>query len=172
MYDYAPIDIKCPHCGQLASFLEPFVFASEPPSQPDVRWHRWGSWIVIEKYPNEFVWKPPSGSSQYLRGGGNTGHGGYPVLTNGLVHCSNCFAHKKLELRVPQDLWWQWAILGDVLYAFDREHALQILEYIKSAKRPARPQSSALGKLPTKFLTADVRDRITAKIQKSLSAAT
>ena len=167
---YSPIDIKCPNCGRLAKFEEPFEFVSRNNVAADETrpQHQWGGWIVIERFPSQCNWIPPSSSQQYLRGGGDDGKGGYPVLTNGLVQCSNCHYNVKHKLHWPNDAYWQWSIRGEVLWAWDKEHAQIILNYVKMEVRPSR-YSYNLRYIPSHFLSAKVRDLVVKNIERSVN---
>jgi hypothetical protein len=168
-----PIDIKCPNCGALAKFEEPFEFLSireKKANREDNRSsHLWGGWVVIERFPSQIGWKAPSSSSQYLRGGGGTEVDGYPLLTNGLIQCSGCHSNQKHRLSWPQDAYWQWEIRGEVLWAWDRNHACEILNYVRSELRPSR-RPYRLRYVPEHFLSAKVRPHIASKLAQSLSA--
>jgi len=165
-----PIDIKCPDCACLAKFEEPFEFLSKEQVLSDETrpTHQWGGWIVLEKFPSQVNWKAPSGSSQYLRGGGVSGKGGYPLHTNGLVQCSQCHSNRKHKLKWPNDAYWQWEIRGELLWAWDKKHALVILDYVRTKSRPSR-KSYCLRHIPSHFLSAKVRDLVVLKMEHSFN---
>ena len=167
---YDSIDIKCPNCKEIAKFEEPFEFlSSNKASHSETRpYHVWGGWLVVERFPSQFEWKAPSTSSQYLRGGGDNGHGGYPLLTYGLVQCSHCHTNKKHTLNWPNDAYWQWEIRGELLWAWDQDHAKEILAFVKETVRPSR-YSYNLRYIPSHFLSAKVRDLVIQKMEKSLN---
>lgn len=164
------IDIQCPQCGELARFEEPFEFQTDKPLvTAEMRpYHQWGGWFVIERFPAQFPWKAPSSSQKYLRGGGGSRYGGYPLLTDGLVQCPTCHSNHKHRLDWPKEAYWQWHIRGQVLWAWDKEQAQAMLAYIKAFVRPAkRPYS--LRHIPTHFLSAKVRDLVVRKMGNSLN---
>lgn len=168
---YAPIDIKCPSCGLLAKFEEPFEFLSKTDidaeeSRPT---HKWGGWTVLERFPSQISWKAPSGSHQYLRGGGDNGKGGYPLRTNGLIQCAHCHTNKKHKLNWPVDAYWQWEVRGQVLWSWDENHARRILAYVKETARPSR-HSYSLKYIPSHFLSAKIRDLVVQKMERSINA--
>jgi len=166
-----PIDIKCPDCGELAKFEEPFEFLSKHDVRTDESkpTHQWGGWTVLERFPSQVPWKTPSGSSQFLRGGGDTSKSGYPLLNNGLVQCSHCHSNKKHKLNWPNDAYWQWEIRGELLWAWDKVHAQTILNFVKQTTRPSRSGFS-LKYIPSHFLSAKVRDVVVQKIGGSINA--
>jgi len=168
--EYKSIDIKCPECGGLAKFEEPFEFLSpKTVGADDTRpRHKWGGWVVVERFPSQFTWKAPS-TQPYLRGGGDNGQIGYPLLTYGLVQCPNCHANTKHKLHWPHDAYWQWDIRGKLLWAWDRDHAEAILAYVKATIRPPR-HSCYLRYISTHFLSAQVRDLVVRKMESSLNA--
>lgn len=168
---YDSIEIKCPNCNENARFEEPFKFLSADQADPgETRVsHKWGGWRVVERFPSQFQWKAPSTSSQYCRGGGDSGHGGYPLLTYGLIQCSHCHTNKKHRLHWPADAYWQWGIRGELLWAWDRDHATKILAYVRETVRPSR-YSHNLRYVPSHFLSAKVRDLVVQKMENSLNA--
>ena len=168
---YAPIDIKCPDCGKLAKFEEPFEFLSKHNVRPDETkpTHQWGGWTVLERFPSQINWKAPSGTNQFTRGRGDTGKGGYALFTNGLIQCSHCHSNRKHTLNWPIDAYWQWEIQGELLWAWDTEHAQIILNFVKETSRPSR-HSPSLKYIPSHFLSAKVRELVVQKIERSLNA--
>ena len=125
--------------------------------------------MVIERFPSRLPWRPPSSSHQYVRGGGDTGEGGYPLLTRGLIQCAHCHSNRTYKLNWPDDAYWQWQIRGELLWAWDRDHARIILDYVSAQVRPSR-RSSELKYIPSHFLTAKVRGLVVTKMAASLDA--
>ncbi len=168
---YEPIDIKCPDCGCLAKFEEPFEFFSQNERNIDEAkvTHIWGGWIVLERFPSQINWKAPSGSHQFLRGGGDSETGGYPLFTNGLVHCSKCYSNSKHKLNWPNDAFWQWDIRGKLLWAWDERHAQTIRRYLRQYIRGSR-RSPSLKYIPSHFLSSKVREQVIKEMDKSLNA--
>ena len=168
---YEPIEIKCPYCGALAKFEEPFEFLSknEVRSTENRPTHQWGGWVVVERFPSQVNWEAPSGSSHFLRGGGDNGQGGYPLLTNGLVQCQKCHSNRKHKLNWPNDAYWQWEIRGELLWAWDKAHAQTIYGFIKETIRPAR-HSYGLRYIPSHFLSAKARELVVRKMEATLNA--
>ena len=165
---YAPIEIRCPHCGQRAEFHEPFEFVSRPEDLHDREFHRWGGWKVIELFPSVYPWKAPKTSTQFLRSGGGKG-GGYPVLHQGMLLCPGCHQNGKHTLAWPGDAYWSWDIRGALLWARDIGHARRILEYIGGINR-FRPASRDLRHIPKEFLAAKVRELVVKRITASFTA--
>ena len=165
------IDIRCPNCASLANFKEPFEFlASNAQVEDDARVNQWGGWIVRERFPTQFPWKPPSSDRQFVRGGGTASTGGYPLLTLGLVQCSSCHANSKYRLQWPDDAFWQWRIRGEVLWAWNRTHAEGILAYISASQRPSQ-RGYDVRYIPSHFLSAKVRSVVVKLMEQSLAAS-
>lgn len=159
------LEIMCPKCGAHAAFLEPYVFHSGEGVETA---HRWGSWHVVERYPALLPWRAPAGSNtQYLTYGVNDGDG-YALYKEGVVECSACAAPFVHALSWPTDAWWQWSIRGEMLWAWDRAHAQQILSYVRAVDRPPRPNDGPLGSLPTHFLTAKIRPAVVKAIERKM----
>ena len=171
---HEPIDIKCPFCCALAKFEEPFEFLSKSrkelsPNETHPH-HQWGGWIVVERFPSQISWKPPSGSSQYVRSSSNIYMtDGYPVLTNGLIQCSSCHTSIKHKLTWPEDAYWQWEVRGQFLWAWDKGHALSILDFVKNTVRPSQ-NTCALRYIPSHFLSAKIRELVVKKMERSINA--
>jgi hypothetical protein len=165
----ASIDIVCPGCGHLAIFDEPFIFFSgNQPMAEGQTYHRWGNWRIVEKYPSVITWSPPQGHQYYLRKGNGTAPG-YPLLHRGMVLCPHCHISKLHTLSWPTDAWWKWEIRGQLLWAWDRAHAKEILDFIRLKRRPHRPISTRLGRVPSFFLKAKQRHTVAQKISASLA---
>ena len=165
-----PIDIKCPDCGELARFEEPFEFLINKNVDADETrpCYQWGGWVVVERFPSQISWQAPSGSSQFLRGGGDDEDGGYPLLTNGLVQCQNCYANSKHTLHWPIDAYWQWEIRGELLWAWDKAHAQMILDHVRKKTRPSR-SSNYLRYIPSHFLSSKVRELVVRKLERGVN---
>ena len=164
------VDIQCPNCRRRARFEEPFVFVSweHAPSDETRPFHKWGGWMVIERFPSQFPWVAPGKGPQLQGRGSEPDQYGYAVLTDGLVQCRHCHVNAKHRLQWPKDAYWQWHIRGELLWAWDRSHAETILAFIEAAHRPSR-RSEQLRHLPAHFLTAKARNEVVGKIKKLLA---
>jgi len=151
-----------------ALFVEPYEFPLEPPA--DRPSYRWGSWYVVERYPELLPWQAPKGSSSQFLTYGPSNDQGYPLLHRGVVECSNCRTPIIHTLAWPEDAWWQWSIRGKMLWAWDRTHAEQILEYVRATDRPPRSTSGPIGSIPTHFLSAKVRETVVKAVERTLAA--
>lgn len=163
-----PLDVRCPRCAGRATFREPFAFFTQPPA--DRPTHRCGGWHVAERYPQLLPWQAPKGSSsQYLTSGLGDVQG-YPLLRRGVIECAACCEPFVHALEWPEDAWWQWSIRSRMLWACDREHAGQILDYVRATDRPPRSTSGALGSVQLHFQSAKVREAVVKVMARALAA--
>ncbi|HEU4457187.1 MAG TPA: hypothetical protein VFR81_29225 [Longimicrobium sp.] len=175
-----PLDVRCPRCEGRATFEEPFEFISgkaaremDPDDPRPV--HRWGGWMVREKFPSVARWKAPRGSGASLWWGGCPREtGGYRLLHRGVVRCSACHFVGLHVLRWPADAFFAWSIRGTRLWAWSAEHARVLLHYVGALQRdPGRfpGYRKSLEKLPAAILAARSRATVTRKIRESLERA-
>lgn len=171
------LEVRCPACGGRATFDEAFEFVSSARTdkfEPLVG-HRWGSWIVRERYPSLIRWTAPPGPSQFLQSGGDTGEtGGYRLRHTGVVRCRACHWTGLHQLDWRRDAYFQWKIRRDLLWAWHAEHARVLLHYIESTLRnPARygMYGKPLRELPAAAIAAANRSTVARKIRESLVAA-
>ena len=162
------LEATCPHCQGQALFIDPFEFTTVLPTDQPAR--RWGGWYVVERYPQLLPWQAPAGSSsQHLLHGSSHGQG-YVPLTRGVVECQTCQAPFVHLLNWPQDAWWQWSVRGRLLWAWDRDHARRIVEYVRATDRPRRGVYGDIANLPAYFLAAKQRDTVIKLIERTLHA--
>ncbi|MEA2574939.1 MAG: hypothetical protein QOH93_2237 [Chloroflexia bacterium] len=154
-----PLNVQCPRCGGKAEYDLPFdlytAAQGEPPSE-DRPLHRWGGWLVAEKYPSVKRWHAAAeGISE----------------SDGIVKCSQCHLVAEYTLRWPHDAYYQWDIRGNTLWAFNLEHARVLGEFLGSKDRDVTrfPQyARSLMKIPGELLSAKVRDDIATEISNIL----
>lgn len=168
-YSYLPFDIPCPDCGGCAQLEDAFEFATGGPGEQRAGWHSWGGWIVREKFPSLVRWKPPRGSDQVLvranRSGGRADKG-YRLMSKGVRRCA-CGGIGVHELSWPSDAFWRWSIRGQTLWAYNRDHAEALLNYI-GGDGPGRPMAPGTARVPTHFLRAKVRKEVVTQITRTL----
>ncbi len=105
----------------------------------------------------------------------------YPNITLhkslGTIRCNICKSISKYELTWPEEAFFQIEYKGKNLWAYDRNTAIQLLNYIKSNDRSKRVESSSenyvtqdyfLRKIPEQFQTAKARNEIVKKLRKIL----
>jgi len=165
-----PIDIHCPHCGQVAQFHEPFRFTcvirySEVPENA----HLWGRVVVEELYPEQFRWTQPEAKKPTFHQDGAEGPG-YRLNHRGMVECAFCKLLEPTTISWPQDAYWKWNIDGHELVARNRDHARQILAYLSERKR-APNRKPALRNIPTVMLTRQMAPLVQSKLEYALEQA-
>lgn len=157
-----PLNVRCPRCGGKAEYDLPFdlypVARGQPPDE-ERSLHRWGGWLVAERYPSV---KPWDGSVDGIS------------ESDGVVKCSICHFVGEHRLRWPQDAYYRWAIRGNVLWAFNLEHARVLAEFLGGKERDVTrfPQYARhLMKLPGEVISAKVRDEVVKEINATLRHA-
>lgn len=89
---------------------------------------------------------------------------------SGVCVCQNCGIRKKYELNWQKDAYYQTTIKNQVLWAFDKEHLLNIKKFIQSNHRNEKAYRNHhyLFHLPTIFKEHKNRDELVKKIDKLL----
>ena len=102
----------------------------------------------------------------------------------GVLQCNNCSCRRKHNLQWPEDAYFKVEYKGDWLWAFDRETAQLLLNYIESDERnktiigyiqakthkiEIKGHHSFLLKIPAKFQARNARDPIVKKLRKVLA---
>jgi hypothetical protein len=171
----ARLEIRCPRCAGRAGFEEAFEFISaRTRGAAEEGLHRWGGWLVRERYPSVMRWKAPAGPDQYLYRGRDRLSGGYRLMHRGVVRCTACHHVGVHRLRWPADAWFRWTVRGTPLWAWDAEHARVLLAYVENLRREPRRHPryrGSLQKLPAVVLAARNRTLVAGKIRASLQAA-
>ena len=188
-YDWNPmphkVDIRCPSCDEYAvfEFAEivkislkkdvPFFEESvlfEYQMFKDSCGHKWhgaiyyanlhgGSTEAIRNLPEGY--KPENWNhSKYLY----RNHGS----DLGAVSCSKCHMRKPYTLQWPSDAYFSLPIKGEVLWAFNRESAVDLRDYIASSERKTKDHkwSSFLLHIPTTFKKQNVRGSVVKQIDR------
>ena len=165
-----PIEIHCPCCGQVAQFHEPFRFTcvirySEVPESA----HLWGRFVVEELYPEQFRWTQPEAKKPTFHQDGTDGPG-YRLNHHGMVECAACQTLKSATISWPEDAYWKWSIDGHQLVARHRNHARQILSYLRDRDRVPN-RKPALRNIPTVMLTRQMAPRVESRLEHALENA-
>ena len=89
---------------------------------------------------------------------------------HGTVICQACGCRATHELNWPMDAWFQIEHGNKVLWAFDREYAAELRNYLAAENRDRRDfkHQSFLMKIPSVFLKAKARAALTKKLGKLL----
>lgn len=191
-YEWNPtphrVDVTCPTCKGRAEFefaevvqiklkadVELFQASSSFEYQQfqDSCGHYWHAAVYFEGLhgsPRGAIHGLPDGyspddweHSKYLRS--NRGNG------VGSMRCEQCGARKKHTLNWPEDSYYAIAYRGQILWAFHRESALELLHYLLSANRDVSKYrwGSFLLHVPTLFKTHKARAAVAKQLQKLLA---
>ncbi|MDQ5824420.1 MAG: hypothetical protein M3441_09475 [Chloroflexota bacterium] len=154
-----PLNIRCPRCGGRAEYdlsFDLYTAAKGQPPGEERPLHRWGGWLVAERYPSI---KPWDGAAEGIS------------ESDGVVKCSACHLVAGHTLRWPHDAFYQWQIRGNTLWAFNLEHARVLGEFLSGKDRDVTcfPQYARnLMKIPGELLSAKVRDDVAKEINATL----
>jgi hypothetical protein len=174
------LDVRCPRCQARALFDDPFEYFGARHGKPvkqvyDAASHKWrreevdlsgfsvktsDGGFVVEKHPGVAPWGSALNSDD-----------GRMI---GVVKCSGCHSVFTHALDWPEDAFYRWEIRGVTLWAWSRDHALALLEFIKSDNRDARQYPSferSLERLPKTVLLAKNRDLAVREISRTLAPA-
>lgn len=101
-------------------------------------------------------------------------HSQYLVRSHGFdvgaVYCPSCRRAKKHTLDWPTDAYYKIEYRGDLLWAFNKESALALRDYIESdaRKKSGRKWGGFLMKIPAQFQVKKARPTIVKKLNKKL----
>ncbi|MFT5358568.1 MAG: hypothetical protein ACI9KE_005807 [Polyangiales bacterium] len=118
----------------------------------------WRGWIVIEHDPSLYRWKQPT-------------HG-YTANDDGVVSCIICVGRRKHVLDWPSDAYYRFDLPQGSLWAWSREGAEALIEFIASTKRDCGahgPHYLFLRHIPSAFLGAKDRQAIVSRLRRELS---
>ncbi len=192
LYDWNPmphlVSVRCPQCNSEAKFefaelVEiklkqdiPFFQKSDVfeycffESTGSGRWHAAFYFHGLKSSSTNEIKDLPDGyhpedwhHSPYLY----RSHG-YDV---GTIICTTCFLRKKHDLIWPKEAFFQIEHKQRVLWAFDRETVVALIEFIKSRDRKKNKHkwSSFLRHIPTHFLQSGARKPILKKLGNLLT---
>ena len=96
-----------------------------------------------------------------------------PRLDHGVASCTACGLRRKHALAWPKDALYQADYRGHVLWAYNREHAGELLDYIRSTTRNRHDYTfqASLMKVPSVFLSAKAREAVAKKLELLLKSA-
>lgn len=191
-YDWNPmphkVDVKCPRCGLRAEFefaevcrieLKTDVDFFKNSTQFEYRQfqdscgHYWHGALYYEGLHGDprFVLRDlPSGYDP-----GDWKHSRYLFRCHGLdigsVHCEHCHFRKKHSLSWPSEAFYAVAYKSNVLWAFNRESACDLHDFIISKTRDVSKYrwSSFLLHIPTVFKTQKVRELVSKQLFRLLA---
>jgi hypothetical protein len=158
----ASFTIACPTCAGPAEFRFPFeLVTAKRPSQlepwPSAEDASWGGWRVIQHDPSLYRWKQPPQ--------------GYTQTNDGIRRCPRCVGRFKHVLDWPADAYYRFDLREALLWAWTRQQAVALADFIESKER--RPEATGsylfLHHVPKAFLAHGARERIVRKIRSRLA---
>ncbi len=191
IYDWNPmphkVDVKCPCCVSKAAFEfaevvriskkedVPFFQASE---QFEYRrfqdscghfWHGALYFAGLHGSPSRALLSLPEGYSPT-----NWQHSKYLYRSHGTdlgaVSCPRCGKRSKHQLRWPADAYYSITYKGDELWAFNRESAIELIDYIGGNSRNVSKYrwSNFLLHIPSIFKSHKARAEVTKRLGRLL----
>ena len=179
------VSIKCPNCGRHANFRSSLLRTADHVDRPyfeksknfeaEYVKTRVGQWKYniwydpgLGKPLEQINDLPPSFRKQYP-------HCSKPE-ERGTVFCSSCGLRRTHRLNWPDGAYFQIEHKGKILWAYNREMANKILEFLKSPNRKKHSfyrkgpvgSWSWLRNLPTVFQTKKVTPQVVKKLEKLL----
>jgi hypothetical protein len=88
-----------------------------------------------------------------------------------VTKCSNCHEIAVREVAWPEDAYFQWDIRGHTLWAWNREHAQVLLDFLGSKERDENKYGRYernLRKLPSALISSKVRSLVVRRITETL----
>lgn len=174
--------IRCPRCDGAAEFRKAFALvdasawawwearlwpcARATDWQAKARWAAgdpppaWSGWIVIEQDPTLYRWQQPSPR-------------GYAATDEGVIACPRCVGRRRHTLSWPADAYYRFQLPQGLLWAWSREGAEALVEFLASSRRDPRAHGPAqllfLRHIPAAFLAAKDRASIVSRLRRQLS---
>lgn len=105
------------------------------------------------------------------------GYVGPNAMSNrGIINCGNCYKSIRHRIVWPKDAWFKVEYRGKILWAYNRDYANLLLEYLESnsrakmalAKDGPRAGYGYLYRVPTVFQTAKARPVVVRKLRQKL----
>ena len=182
------VSVQCPACGQCASFefaevvriqLKKDVAFFQDSPQFDYqlfhdscghRWHGAVFYAGLHGDPVKAISSLPEGyspedwrHSQYLY----RSHG----LDIGSVSCEHCHTRRKHDLSWPKDAFFSVSYKGQNLWAFDRESAIDLRDFIMSKHRSVENYKwrNFLLHVPSVFLKQGARSNVAKLLNRVLA---
>ncbi len=194
LYDWNPmphsVSINCPACGSLADFefaeVVRIKLAADVPffekndifeyqlfeSSNSSRWHGAVFYHGLRGSASATIRDLPEGYSPE-----NWNHSPYLYRNHGLdigsAICCACGYRKKHQLDWPADAFFQIQYRREVLWAFDTESALELLDFIASKDRSREDSKwkAFLRHIPSHFLKKEARETVIKKLRRLLQNA-
>lgn len=185
------LDVKCPQCGLRAEFefvevcriaLKTEVEFFQNSTQFEYQqfqdscghyWHGALYYAGLHGDPRVTLENLPTGYEP-----SDWSHSKYLYRSHGMdigsVHCENCHIRRKHRLKWPNDAHYAVSYKDKVLWAFDRESACDLHDFILSKTRDVSKYrwSSFLLHVPTVFKAQKAREYVAKKLLRLLAAKT
>jgi len=193
LYDWNPmphkVDVRCPSCGGLAVFefaeivrirLKKEVPFFQKSKQFDYevfkdscghKWHGAVYYPGMHGGSEAAIGELPDGYEP-----GFWAHSRYQYrnhrLDKGSVRCTECALHRRHVLSWPEDAYFAVSWKNSLLWAFDRDTAVVLRDYILGSKRSVKGSkwSGFLLHVPSAFKKRGARERIVKQLDALLSA--
>lgn len=191
-YEWNPmphvVDVRCPECGEPAVFE--FAEVVRIARRVDIPFFEESDLFVYRKFEGYWAqekWHgavyyallhgPPETTIRDLPDGYQPSDWNHPKYlyrshgpTEGAVACAGCGLRRRHELEWPADARYQVEYRGDILWAFHRESARELRQYIASddRKREGYRWEAFLRHVPTVFLTAKAREAVVKRLDRIL----
>lgn len=189
LYEYFPmphkLDVLCPHCGHLASFE--FAEAAAV-HKNDLNFFKKNKTFTAVRVPFGYGFK---NAALYYHGFHGITQAAKDIPSNypsdhwahsrylqrrsngepGTVLCNSCFLRQKTSLVWPEMAFFKIDVRGQTLWAFHRESAQDLYDFVASKERQQSAYRWAyfLRHVPGRFLDAKLRDEVCRKLLKLLS---
>ena len=140
------------------------TYAYEPPMWPN---------LVEVKCPKCEQKADFFGSKQIVKEKNNHGQPSTKIFTDkrrGKLSCLACVLVKQHVIEWPRDAYFSFSVRNKVLWAWNRQHAIDIRDYLSSTDRVEKNYNHAesLYLIPEVFKTAKNRSKCVEAINKSL----
>jgi len=191
-YDWNPmphkVDIKCPACAEHSVFefaeVVKIALKKDVPffEQSDLfeyylfkdscghNWHGATYYVNLHGGSTAAIRDLPEGYAPE-----NWNHSKYLIRNHGLdlgaFSCTHCQTRKPYILQWPSDAFYSISYKGEVLWAFNRESAVELRDYIASNERKTEKYkwASFLLHIPTLFKKQNARDNVIKQINRVLA---
>ena len=89
----------------------------------------------------------------------------------GVLTCKSCPAVRRYKLNWPEDAYFQITYKGQRLWAYNREFAVSLLDYLESEMRASTNSRPFLNSVPAVFQTSKARPNVVRALKQKLGVA-
>jgi hypothetical protein len=145
--------VACPRCKSEAVFTSPYDFlqdeaATQASADSRISGVKWSGGFAVERFPETFPWRDPD--NPYVH------HTRNEVW--GVLSCWKCGHRRKHLLNWPADAFYAIETSAGTLWAYTREHFVQIRRHIAGER--VRAGQFDMNRLPKQLLQKRNRDRL------------